>query len=484
VSEAFARETPPKGADPAPPRASPADRCVPAADRARLWARIQDRIHSRLGHQRYGIWFGKTVLAKIEGTELVIGAPNVITQQYLDHQYRETVQEAAEQLLGRRVEVRFVVEPRLFRRMRAERRESVPPEREAPGEGREPDSGAPTGWGLPEGWHSFQRLVETDSNRLAFTAARAAALGRDPHFAFLLIVGRSGSGKTALLQAVHRRALESGAARRPECVTAEGWCNSYYRAVQAGRTWEFRRRYRGCDMLIMDDVCFLQGKRAAQDELRYTTQALLADARRVVLSSTVHPDDLQDVKPEFKTLLSGAFWAELVVPPPGQCEQVAKAMAGAFGVEPTGEVLRHLAQRHASSLQELSGAICSLAAYASMRGRTRIDLGLAREALAATSRARRREPTLEDIRSVIVQHFPVTEAQLSGKGRTRTVSEARHIAMYLARELTSASLSEIGRFFGGRTHSTVQHAIDKVRQKMDCSEHTAAWVQRCRAKLD
>ncbi len=454
-----------------------------ASERARLWSLIQERIKKQLGLQRYGIWFGRTELTKVEDSMLVVGVPNVVVQQYLNHRYKATVRRSAEQLLGRAVEVGFEVEPRLFREMRAERKDQAPSRPVRRQEACLPSSGASCSGLSRAAPQGFEELVVTPSNRFPFNVARDIAQGAKPHSCFLLVLGGHGSGKTALLQATHRGALESGVARRAECVMAEHWCNDFYHAVQDGKTWPFRHHYRNCDMLLVDGVEFLQGKPAAQDELLYTVKTLLSGGGRLVLSSAVHPEDLQEAKASFKTLLSGAFWVQLVVPPPSECEELARGIARAHGLKAADEVFRYLAEKHSSSLQELSGVICSLAGYAALHGRARADMALVREALGATSRARRRPPAVGEIRKVIVGLFPVTETELTGKSRRRSVNRARQIGMYLAHELTGASLSEIGRSFGGRTHSTVKHAIDRVHGQLEADPETEDLVKRCREKL-
>jgi len=453
------------------------------ADRQNLWARIQENIKKRLGLQRYGIWFKQTELMRLDESSLVVGVPNIIIQQYLQQQYKATVQEAAEELLGSRIEVGFDVAPSLLRRARAERNREDAGElpEEAGGADREPRRAPQTDEPSAHA-HSFERLSVTPANHLPYLAAVEIATKQSPRFEFLLVLGDYGVGKTALLQATHRGALDSGVASRGECVVAEGWCNEYYYSLPAN-TKAFRQRYRSCDLLVMDDVQFLQGKVGAQEELVHTLKSILTGGGRVVLSSTVHPRDLREVTPAFKTLLGGAFWVELIMPPPVERESIARHLGHACGLRASNEVFRHLAQGHGRTVRELNAAVLSLAAYASLQGHKDVDLGVAREALVATSRCRSRLPTLADIERLVLETFPVTQAQLKGKLRCRSVCRARQVGMYLARELTHESLSDIGRFFGGRTHSTVKHAVERVSRQIESDQEMASIVERCRRQL-
>ena len=448
------------------------------AGKERLWDAILADIEKRVGHQRYGIWFKQTELMGLDGSGLAIGVPNVIIKQYLDQQYKATVCQAVEQVLGFAIEVRFDVAPSLLREARARQDQGAS----------EADAVAPeaaVGVGAdrpPVGEVTFERLGITAANRLPYLAALEVACQSTPRFMFLLVLGGYGVGKTALLEATHNAALHKRVANRAERITAENWCNEYYYSLPS-RTKTFRERYRRCDMLLMDDIHFLQGKIAAQEELLHTVKDILARQGRVVLSTATHPGDLQDVAPALRTVLGGAFRVELIMPPVAECELLARQLARSHGLRATDEVFGHLAQEHSGNILELNAAVVSLATYASLQGYREVDFAVAREALAATSRSRGRPPVLSDIQNVVLDVFSVSEAQLKGKSRCRSLCRARHVAMYLARQLTHESLSDIGRFFGGRTHSTVKYAIKQVAQHAESEQGTASLVERCRRRL-
>ena len=452
-------------------------------ERERLWARIQGRIRERLGLQRYGIWFTQAELTELDGTSMVVGVPKVIIKQYLEQEYTALVADVAGELLGEPVEVRFRVIPALLRQARGGQRPESGNAGETAARGPGPAPTQTAAVSPPTHWPRFDQLYVPPTNSLAFLVARQLAQRADAQFDFVLVLGEHGVGKTALLQATYGAALAGTAAGRVEYVTAEGWSNDYYHAVQTRKTRAFRRRYRACDMLLMDDVEFMQGKPAAQDELLHTAKSILADGGRVALSCTVHPDDLQDVKPAFCSLLSGTFRVELRIPAEPERADTARAIARRHGLQAADEVFQWLAQGHCSSIRELNGAVMSLAICASLKRCAGVDMAFAREALAATSRVRKRVPTLGDVVAAVVGAVPVSESGLKGRSRSRGVNRARQIGMYLARELTRESLSDIGRCFGGRTHSTVKHAVAQVEGRMAQDPETVRLVELCRAKL-
>jgi len=458
------------------------DQDLSGEDRAELWQQIQESIKQRLGLQRYSIWFNQTELMELDRNALVVGVPNVIIKQYLDHQYRDTVRETAQQLLGQGIEVRFDVAPKLLQKARAQNQVDAQPTQAPPAPpARETERAAPA---PPKQGGGFDALIVTEKCELPVRAAREIACDADPRFDFLLVLGDHGVGKTALLRAACEEAASAGVlARAIEYEAAESWCNDYYHAVQARQTRAFRHRYRSCGLFVLDGIQFLQGKPAAQDELVFTVKALRSAGGRVILSSTVSPDYLQDVRPAFRTLLSASFRVQLVVPPLPERIEIAKGLVRKHKVSVSKDVIALLAESYCTSIQELAGAVGSLAAYAGLRGRTHVDLNVAREALAATSRTARRLIGPEDILRVVVESLPVTEAEARGATRTRNACRARHAAMFLARELTGHSLSDIGRFFGGRTHSTAKHAVEKIEAELKSDSETAALIERCRRAL-
>jgi chromosomal replication initiator protein len=386
--------------------------------------------------------------------------PNVIIQQVLAARYADAVAGAVADLVGRALTVGFEVTPRLFRQMKA-RQEGELADLEPISAG--PVSFRPVRALAPASaeWR-FDNLIVSRTNRLPFEAARELAGQENPRFRFLYICGGYGAGKTALLRAIY--ALASGPERGldPVYMTAEQWCNEYYHAIQRKTTHLFRGRYRPCNMLLLDDVQFVQGKAAGQRELLHTIKHILGRGGRVALSGAPHPEEMHDVDPALLAMLRSAFPAVLL--PPGQDERlgVARELAARHGLDAVEEVLGLVAQRHGDTFAALEAALCHLALYARVHGCGKVELAVAREAFAAMGPADSRPVDIEAVKKAVGEAFGVSPAQMTGRSRSRTTCAARHAAIYLARQLTAASLAEVGRAFGGISHSTVKHAADKT----------------------
>jgi len=448
---------------------------------AQFWEAVQESIRERLGHERYSIWFRQTEPMAGGPGELVVGVPNVIIQQYLALRYTDAVESAVAELTGRPVRVRFDVAPRLFREMRArreqeERGESAPPAVAPAVSGRGQVPEPPAHWG-------FENLIVTVSNRLPYAAAREVAGQSNPRFSFLYVCGDYGLGKTALLRAIYALAAGPERGLNPIFTSTENWCNDYYHAIQQKRTRLFRSRYRSCRMLILDDLQFIEGKAGGQAELLHTAKHILSQGGRVVLAGKPHVEALRELDPAFHALLRRAFPAVILPPDAQERQSIVAQMARRRGLKTTDEVCRLIAEQFGDSFGRIESAISCLSLYAGVEGCERLTLVTARAALAAMQPPRTEGVVhLEQIREAVLQVFGVDAGELMGGSRRRSVCQARHVGMYLARKLTGSSLTEVGRFFGGASHSTVKHAVDKIEQALPADQRLAALVEQAKAQ--
>ena len=444
-----------------------------------LWARILKVVKDLEDLNRDALWFHKTELNKVGQDELVVGVPNMVVKHYLDDSYTDTIIRAAEQLLDRSVSVSFEVDKRLFRRMKKQKEQAeedaarTNPVFDFAPDNREADAEEP-----------FRTLVSTEANRLPMTAAREIALKADSHVHFLMIWGGHGSGKTTLLQTIEEAAQRTGRHSKVLRITGETWLNSYYAAVRSQDTRAFKRRHRTCDFLLVDDLHFLEGKPAAQKELVNTIKVLLDEDARVALTSTGHPDEMDDMHPSLSDYLNEAFWSELKNPSENEKEDVLRQMARHQGLEATDQVLRYITRGRRHTLRDLASTVDSLTAYAHLQGIEKLNMQQATEALSEMSRGRRSRLTLRGISTTAAEVLGVEHDRVLGRSRAKRACRVRHVSMYLAREMTDHSLSEIGRHFGGRSHSTVKHAVDKIRDLQDCGNGVAGDIQAVENRLN
>jgi chromosomal replication initiator protein len=298
----------------------------------------------------------------------------------------------------------------------------------------------------------------------------------------LVVHGPVGTGKTHLLEGIYVGLRKSQPAWRVCFVTAEDFTNRFVQAMRLGKLGTFRKHFRECDALLVDDLHFLASKRATQEEFLHTFDALHADGRQVVVTCDCHPKLAEEFTPELTDrLLGGAVWG-LTPPDAGTRLEILRVKAVRLG-DPAcpDDVLRHLADQLRGNVRELEGALHSLRHYSRVAGRP-VTLALAREALADLLRHSVRVVQLADVDVAVCRVLRLDAGSLQSKQRAWAVSHPRMLAMYLARKHTAAAYSEVGQHFGGRNHSTVVAAEKKVRQWLQDDGELALGERRLRVR--
>ena len=333
---------------------------------------------------------------------------------------------------------------------------------------------------------TFDTFIPGDSNRFARTVALAVAEGSGQDFNPLCIYGSSGLGKTHLLNAIGNYALVKDPSLKVRYVNSEEFTNEFIDALQnstqgSGQIAEFNRRYRQVDVLLIDDIQFLGGKEATLDQFFHTFNALHDANKRIVIASDVAPKNLKG----FESRLISRFDSGLTVDvkPPDRETRVAilRMMASMNGVSIPNEVLDLIAERFTENIRELEGALTRVTAVASLNNQP-VTTALAEQTLQDFfSTDVEIKPT--DIISQVAKYFHLTFDDIVGRTRTKNIALARQIAMYLAREMTSMSLVDIGEVFGGRDHTTVMHAYTRISNEMQEKREIYNYVMELTVRL-
>ena len=318
-----------------------------------------------------------------------------------------------------------------------------------------------------DGRFTFDRFVVDQSNRVAFNAARALAEAGPPRFSPLFLHSSTGLGKTHLMHAIGHAFLEHSPAATVLCMSAERFMFEFVSAMRQRDTYAFKTRLRGADLLLIDDLQFIAGKDATQEEFFHTVNEVMAAGKRLVISADRHPQALDGVEPRLVGRLGLGLTADIKAPEPALRRAVlGRKLDDLPGAVVPDDVLDLLADRIGSSIRELEGAFNRVVAYAQLTGE-RVDVEFATATLGDTLRGAQRRVTIDEIQKLVSQHFELKPLDLVSARRARAVARPRQIAMYLAKRLTTRSLPEIGRKFGGRDHSTVIHAVRKIEELRD-----------------
>jgi chromosomal replication initiator protein len=309
---------------------------------------------------------------------------------------------------------------------------------------------------------TFASFVEGKSNQLARAAANQ--VGENPGRAYnpLFIYGGVGLGKTHLMHAVGNLIRERNPAARIAYVHSERFVSEMVRALQHNTINEFKQTYRTLDALLIDDIQFFAGKTQSQEEFFHTFNALLEGQQQIILSCDRYPKEVTGLEERLKSRFGWGLTVSIEPPELETCVAILMAKAQATGSDLPEEVAFFVAKRIRSNVRELEGALRRVLATSRFTGRP-VTLELAREALKDLLAAQERLVTIENIQKTVAEYYKIRVADLLSKRRSRSIARPRQVAMALARELTNHSLPEIGDAFGGRDHTTVMHACDRVK---------------------
>ena len=429
-----------------------------------VWARLLDRARSELSEQIISVWLEQAEASSFDGKTLTLVTPDQFTADWNDSKYGELLSGLGPIILGHPLKVAFRVNDERIKR--PQRDLFVEPPVTKPINGQHNATSTPL-----SDRYTFDFFVIGKSNELAAAAAHAVAQSPGRVYNPLFLYGSTGVGKTHLMQAVAHETLERNPSTRVTYVGTEQFMNELIGSMRDRTGHAFRQRYRETDLLLIDDVHFLKGKEATQEEFFHTFNALYEAGRQIVLTSDRPPSEIVGLEARLLSRFQWGMVADIDLPDFEHRVAILKQKAQQDHLEMTipEEVIRFIAENIRSNVRELEGSIIKLLAYASLR-HEEITTEVAREALRDKLRISElnapsdtAELTLPGIQHAVAKEWGVTVDGLRSKTRTKTLTVPRQIAMYLARELLGTQLVEIGQAFGGRDHSTVIHSLEKVQ---------------------
>ncbi len=416
-----------------------------------LWARLQEAVARRLPPAVVDSWIRPCRLLAVEGDHLRIGAPNPFSRDWLVQHHLDALQKAAQECLGGQPRLSIVVDEAAAAPV-----ETAPP---AP-------LRAPTGSvdGLNPRY-TFDTFVVGSSNQFAQAACQAVAELPSRAYNPLFIYGGVGLGKTHLLHAVGHQAHKLLNNLTVVYLSSERFTNELINAIRYDRTAEFRARYRTIDLLLIDDIQFISGKERTQEEFFHTFNDLYESRKQIIVSSDCSPKDIPEIEERLRSRFEWGLIADIQPPDFETRVAILKKKAAVERVRLPDDVAYLIASRIKSNIRELEGSLTRMIAFCALTGRE-MSVDLAQEVLADLWGEEEKIISIEQVQRKVCDFFGLKLSDLKAKNRTKAVAFPRQIAMYLARQLTHASLAEVGRSFGGKDHTTVLHAVDKIQTLM------------------
>jgi len=437
-----------------------------------LWQAVLGEIELSISRGNFVTWFKNTSLLETGDERLVVGVPNVFIKQQLEGKYGDLIADTLKRIghqhgiKSTTIEYKIAAVPVMAKPTDTA---TGPADRQISNEaGHRPPATVPSNslshsyrQGLNERY-TFENFVVGASNELAFAACQAVAELPSRAYNPLFIYGGVGLGKTHLLHAVGHQIARLYPHLRLLYLSSERFTNDLINAIRYDRTAEFRAKYRTIDLLLIDDIQFISGKERTQEEFFHTFNDLYEARKQIVVSSDAAPKEIPDLEERLRSRFEWGLIADIQPPDFETRVAILKKKAEIERVRLPDDVAYLIAGRIKANIREIEGSLTRMIAFCSLSGRD-MSVELAQEVLADLWGEEERVITMEHIQRKVAEFFGIKLSDMRAKNRTKSVAFPRQVAMYLSRQLTHASLSDIGRAFGGKDHTTVIHAVSKLQ---------------------
>ncbi len=429
------------------------------------WQSVRSELKGEYGEAAFNSWLKPVEFVSYRDGRVLLSAPTRFMRDWVRSHYSDRMTELWHGAMSQAQSVEIHVAPRgagtisaPVKKLSATSNASAMPETAADGARKDGEFGAPL-----DARFTFDSFIVGKSNELAHAAARRVSESSAVKFNPLFLYGGVGLGKTHLMHAIAWHIREKSPDRKVIYMSAEKFMYQFIRALRYKDTMAFKQQFRSVDVLMIDDVQFIAHKDTTQEEFFHTFNALVDHNRQVIISADRSPSDLEGIEERIKSRLGWGLVADIHPTDYELRLGILQSKAERADADVPERVLEFLAHRITSNVRELEGALNRVTAYASLTGRP-VTLEMTQEVLTDLLRANDRRVSIEDIQRHVADYFNLRLSDMLSARRSRAVARPRQIAMYLAKQLTTRSLPEIGRKFGGRDHTTVMHAVKRIAE--------------------
>ncbi|MGG3841337.1 chromosomal replication initiator protein DnaA [Anoxybacillus kestanbolensis] len=419
-----------------------------------LWNKALAEIEKKISKPSFETWLKSTTAHSLKGDVLIITVPNEFTKDWLESRYTRLIEQTLYDITGEELKIKCTI-PNHQTPEEFDLKPSSKPRKHDDEQTEFPQS-------MLNPKYTFDTFVIGSGNRFAHAASLAVAEAPAKAYNPLFIYGGVGLGKTHLMHAIGHYVLEHNPSAKVVYLSSEKFTNEFINAIRDNRPDDFRNKYRNVDVLLIDDIQFLAGKEQTQEEFFHTFNTLHEESKQIVISSDRPPKEIPTLEDRLRSRFEWGLITDITPPDLETRIAILRKKAKAEGFDIPNEVMLYIANQIDSNIRELEGALIRVVAYSSLINKE-INADLAAEALKdIIPSSKPKVITIQDIQRVVGEHFNVKLEDFKAKKRTKSVAFPRQIAMYLSRELTDCSLPKIGEEFGGRDHTTVIHAHEKI----------------------
>lgn len=424
-----------------------------------LWRAVLGNLELSLSKPNFTTWFKNTSILSNADRGITIGVPNTFTKEWLQNKYHQNILQAIRSVDPEIRDVRYEISaskmPRSPKLSESSPQDNVNPEANQPQQKN-------TSQNLLNPKYTFESFIVGSTNELAHAAAQAIAEKPGTAYNPLFIYGGVGLGKTHLMHAVGQKIQEKFPKSRVLYVSSERFTNDFIQAVKDGRAYDFKDRYRNVDALLIDDIQLLAGKEQTQEEFFHTFNALYGKNKQIIITADRLPKEIPSIEERLVSRFEGGMVADVQAPDFETRVAILRAKTREKNYNLDPDILAYIATRVESNIRELEGALNRLIVYCQINN-TRPSLEKIKDVLGAIiSQPKKRGLTVKKIMETVAEYYGVSMDDLVKQSRKKEFVKPRQIAMFLIRKELETSLPTIGEFFGGRDHTTVIHAVDKV----------------------
>ena len=441
-----------------------------------LWERVLSEMETKVSKPSFETWLKSTKANVIQNDVITVTAPNEFARDWLEDHYASLTSDTIENLTGSRLTPKFVIP----------QNESVDdllveqPPKKIPQADTADDISSRT---MLNGKYTFNTFVIGSGNRFAHAASLAVAEAPAKAYNPLFIYGGVGLGKTHLMHAIGHYVMEHNPKANVVYLSSEKFTNEFINSIRDNKAVNFRNKYRNVDVLLIDDIQFLAGKEQTQEEFFHTFNALHEESKQIVISSDRPPKEIPTLEDRLRSRFEWGLITDITPPDLETRIAILRKKAKAENLDIPNEVMLYIANQIDTNIRELEGALIRVVAYSSLINKD-MNADLAAEALKdIIPNSKPKMLTIIDIQKLVGDYYQVKLDDFKAKKRTKSVAFPRQIAMYLSRELTDSSLPKIGSEFGGRDHTTVIHAHEKISRLLGTDEDLQQKVQAITEQL-
>lgn len=422
-----------------------------------IWATVLDNLTEKMSRASFETWFKNTSIRSLDSNQITILAPTAFHTGWLQKHYLNVIQSTIEETIGEKLKINIVS---------ADEPEEVAPiiAKERPNHSIEV---------LPNQLNidnTFDTFVIGSGNRFSHAASLAVAEAPAKAYNPLFIYGGVGLGKTHLMHAIGHYVMEHKKNANVVYTSSEKFTNEFINSIKDNKTEEFRSKYRNVDVLLIDDIQFLAGKESTQEEFFHTFNELHQNNKQIVISSDRAPKEIPTLEDRLRSRFEWGLITDVTPPDLETRIAILRKKSEEENIDIPNEAMLYIASQIHSNIRELEGALTRVSAYSKLVNRE-LTPDLVAEALKdIISSSKPKKITIKDIQTVVGAFYNVRLEDFSAKKRTKSIAFPRQIAMYLSRELTDHSLPKIGEEFGGRDHTTVIHAHEKIKKQIEVDE--------------